>query len=333
MEDSEWLSFHLYYHEDLLRPIQGFVRPAVVDLLPPGKISRFFFVRYGLGGPHLRLRLQPQRGAREEVRDRVEKHALAFLASTPSQASLTREAIEDATRSILQSDPDETDETLYPDNWFQSAIFRPETNRYGGAAFLEASLDFFAISSLEALVFLHRYATEPRSRQLPRIFRLLLRQTFGFAANPEEFGHLLRYAEISWAENFPRAAAKADSAFERQRDIFASLFEEEARDRYRPDSTPDTVLLESARSLGRATRSLDTDHRWVIGGSQLHMTANRLGVSNPEEVYLSRLLSLTWLHLQTKQSNGAAPGTDTDATFDSEAKRRWIKVKLSELTQ
>ena len=80
---------------------------------------------------------------------------------------------------------------------------------------------------------------------------------------------------------------------------------------------------------------LDLNRRWVIGGSQLHMTANRLGVSNPEEVYLSRLLSRTWLDFQARQPAGAAPATDgdLDPSVDPEARRRWMRIQLAELTR
>ena len=48
-----------------------------------------------------------------------------------------------------------------------------------------------------------------------------------------------------------------------------------------------------ANRLSAAIGAVDRVTRARIGGSQLHMTATRLGLSNAEEVYLSRLLTVT----------------------------------------
>lgn len=335
MNHSEWLSFHLYYYENLLRPIMGFVRPVAVDLLQSGKIDHFFFIRYGLGGPHIRLRLQPLPERHEEVNARIEEQALEFLASSPSKSTRSREAIEKSTNSMLKSDPYETDGTIHPDNSFMAIPFRPETDRYGGPELLRASLDFFTISSLQALVFLGQHATAPRSRQLPWIFRLLFRQAIGFAANLEELSSLLRYAEISWGEKFPSIIEKADTVFERQGDTFISLLEEESRvclgsSNERTSRPP---LHEAACLLRHLTQGVGPDRRWVIGGSHLHMTANRLTASNPEEVYLSRLLFRAWSHLDTiKAPELALIGSGLDpAVTDTTEVAQWMRQRLVDM--
>src|SRR5689334_6616478 len=130
MED--WISFHLYYHEDLTRAVLGFVRPAVSSLLEAGWIDRFFFVRYGLGGPHLRLRLRPVAACEPLVDRGVRRAAEQFLDGSPSTAVLDPEALRRQTLAMLASDPHETDGSVYPDNFLLAVPFRPETQRYGG---------------------------------------------------------------------------------------------------------------------------------------------------------------------------------------------------------
>ena len=332
MSSYGWLSFHLYYYETLLRPILGFVRPAVVELLQSEAIDRFFFIRYGLGGPHVRLRLQPSPGKREEVEARVQKLATEFLAQSPSKSNLTREALEKSTKAMLASDLHETDGNVYPDNSLLEFPFRPETNRYGGPDLLQASLDFFTVSSLEALAFLNRHASAPKSRQLPWMFRLLFRQAAGFAADMDELNSILRYAEISWGKEFPNIVEKADATFQAQRDIFISLIKEEIRICF-DEPSPRPELLEAARLLGQATKEVSSDRRWVIGGSQLHMTANRMAASNPEEVYLSRLLFRAWEQFQAaKPSKPAWIGSGLDlAAPDIFEVSRWARQRISEL--
>ncbi|HET9227834.1 MAG TPA: thiopeptide-type bacteriocin biosynthesis protein [Thermoanaerobaculia bacterium] len=331
MSPPGWLSFHLYYYETLLRPILRFVRPAVVELLQSEAIDRFFFIRYGLGGPHIRLRLQPAPGRHGEVEAQVRKQAAELLEQSPSNSNLTREALEKSTQAMLASDPHETDGNVYPDNSLLEVPFRPETNRYGGPELLEASLDFFTVSSLEALAFLNRHSGAPKSRQLPWMFRLLFRQAVGFAAGLDELNSILRYAEISWGKEFPNIVEKADATFQAQRDTFISLLEEEIRICF-AEPSPRPVLLEAARLLGHATKAVNSDRRWVIGGSQLHMTANRMAASNPEEVYLSRLLFRAWEDLQAaKPPDSAWIGSEPAAGPETFEVSRWTKQRIAEL--
>ena len=50
-------------------------------------------------------------------------------------------------------------------------------------------------------------------------------------------------------------------------------------------------LIEGARRLAWIVRGVDQSVHQRIGTSQLHMTANRLGLNNAEEVFLSQILT------------------------------------------
>lgn len=322
---ESWISCHLYYHQDLDRAISGFVHPTVVSLLSSGWIGSFFFVRFTLGGPHVRLRLRAPTGGRGRVEEVVTQAAERFLASEPSTEPRAKELIRQETQSLLASDPFETDDTVYPDNTFSVLPFRPETERYGGPEHLENSLDFFAISSVEALRFLALDGAKPRARQLAEAFRLLLRQALGFAANDEDLFRLLDYAVYSWGESLPKIVEKGDRLFAAQEEVFCDLFRREIEslpgvcESNRQRETPVApVLLEAARRLSRTIDRHDGNAWWRVGGSQMHMTANRLGLKNPEEVYLGRLMTRAgralqktetdlWRRLQSVQADSAAP--------------------------
>src|SRR5687767_1719493 len=90
---ESWISGHLYYHESLDRAVLGFVHPLVVSLVKDGQIDAFFFVRYGLGGPHIRLRLRVIPGARELALAAMQQSAHHFLDLAPSARSVDEEAI------------------------------------------------------------------------------------------------------------------------------------------------------------------------------------------------------------------------------------------------
>jgi hypothetical protein len=214
----------------------------------------------------------------------VQDSAARFLDRNPSRAILDPDLLRRQTQATLRSDPHETDDTVYPDNSLVDAVFRPEVERYGGPHLLHSSLDFFTLSSSAALEFLARFHGEPRSRQLKLISEGLLSQALGFAADEEELVTLLSYGVETWGAAVPGILSKGDRVFESQPDVFCGLFQEVL------DSLWDT-LGEGARRLSAVIGRGDRQARRRIGISQLHMTATRLGLSNPEETYLSRLLS------------------------------------------
>jgi len=76
-DEATWIGYHLFYYEDPRRAVLGFVRPAVAALVEVDLIESFFFLRYALGGPHVRLRLRPAEGRSPEAAEMVE--ALARL--------------------------------------------------------------------------------------------------------------------------------------------------------------------------------------------------------------------------------------------------------------
>jgi hypothetical protein len=294
-----WVSYHIYYHQDLNRVLLGFCGPMVASLLRLGWIDSFFFIRHGLGGPHIRLRFRTLPLCGDGV-DRVVKQAAShFLALNPSRASLDEEVVRRRNQGILASDPNEVDDTVYPDNTILPISFRPEAKRYGGPALLAPSLDLFAASSIEAFHFLSRFGNEPRSRQLTSAFRLLFRQALHFALDEEELDVLLRYAVDGWNSPSESIARKARQVLASQREALVSVFENEillAESSFLlrgVSADPSTPLAGATRCLSCIICGEDRRERWRIGGSQMHMTANRIGLTNIEEIYLSYLLSET----------------------------------------
>lgn len=295
-----WLSGHLYYHENLDRAVRGFVRLLVAALARDGSITGFFFIRHGLGGPHIRLRLRPVAGAGERVLDEMEHFARTFLAREPSTRSLEEDAIRRSNAAILKDDSHEVDDSVYPDNSYHVVPFRPEIERYGGPGRFRLSLDYFTLSSVAAVDFHFRLGGAARSLQLAQAYGLLLRQALGFAIGEDELADLLRYG-VDWlGQDLPKVVEKGDDVARSQMELFLQLLFsslEEARTvRARADasdlSLPD-LLVTGAGRLSAAIGPAERGSRLRIGASQLHMTASRLGLTHAEEVYLSRLLTRT----------------------------------------
>ena len=298
--EQQWISCHLYYHEDLNRAVRGYVRPVASALVTSAQIGAFFFVRYSLGGPHIRLRLRPLPGFKDEVLTVAQSFAREFLKYSPSTKSLDEAVVRRITESILAFDSNETDNTIYPDNYLSIGPFLPEVQRYGGSRRLQSSIDFFVLSSVTAVEFLERYGDAARSIQLENGLCLLLKQAIGFAADGIELLDLLRYGMDSWSGGGPpKVIEKADKVFGLQREAFLRLFRtilREVRSLLKNGGIASRAvdfLVLGAAKLSAAVNGADRPTRARIGGSQLHMTATRLGISNAEEVYISRLLTST----------------------------------------
>ena len=300
MEAQErWIAGHLYHHQSLDPVVLGFVHPCVAALVGPAWVDGFFFVRYGLGGPHVRLRLRTAPEAREEVAAAMQAAAERFLGLAPSTASLDEETIRRTNEALLAGDSNEDDAAVYPDNSFRFAPFRPEVRRYGGPTLLQSSLDFFTLSSVAALDLTARHADGARSTLLAPAMRRLLLQALGFAADESELIDLLRYGVDSWGGALPKVLEKGDKVALAQREIFQQMLRQgfaavqTQRIELVPLWGPAELLTAGARRLSATVGIGDRMARARIGGSQLHMTASRLGLSNAEETYLSRLLTVT----------------------------------------
>ncbi|MBV9773857.1 MAG: hypothetical protein JO040_07900 [Gemmatimonadetes bacterium] len=293
-DPAEWRAYHLFYHADRDRLVTELVRPTVADLLREGEIGSFYFVRYNLGGPHVRLRLKPGHGRAGSVDARVRRAAAEFFQRRPSSEPVAEEVIRRQNRGIVASDPlsGGVADEVFPDNTLEEFPPLFEVERYGGPRLFRHSLDFFTLSSVEALHFLSGLADPSAGQRLSGAFRLCVRQAWGFARDDAEFTELLSYASRIFTHDLlARFAERGDEAFERQRDAYTRLLRDElalCAGTGGPGGPP--AITVGARRLAREIRKLDDAGRWTVAASQLHMTANRLGLLNPEELYLGRIL-------------------------------------------
>jgi hypothetical protein len=281
-----WRSGHLFDHGDRDLLLTDMVRPTVAALLGEGRIDHFFFLRFDLGGPHIRLRLRILAGTEAGVKRTVEAAAASFFSRRPTPQAIPIDTIRQRNRAILAEDPSERDDALQPDQSVLWPGWEPESDRYGGLALLPASLDFFAVSSARVLALLIEQAGLPRSRRLPGQLRLLAAQAWGMAGSAAELESLLTWALPPPGHPLERFVTLGDQAFEKSRDGLAALLRSEATG----DAGLEMLYSEAARRLRQEIAAAPPDVRMRILKSQMHMTANRLGLSNPEEVHVSRLL-------------------------------------------
>jgi hypothetical protein len=285
-----WLGVHLHYAGDRDRALAEWVRPVAASLLVDGLAHRFFFVRYLLGGAHLRLRVQVDHADASAASARMHAEAAAFLARAPSPQPEAPERILRRNRGIIANDPslDEGDDVVIDDNTVHDRPVRFEVERYGGEALFGHSVDLFAVSSVETLRAMEADAGGPAGRRTAGQMRLLLRQAWGHAADADELLHLADYAGVMFGTPLAKLLPVADAAFERGRAGTCALVRSELAALAHAAERP--VLAEAARALRAGLSGLPDGRRRAIGVAHMHMTANRLGLMNPDEVYLCRML-------------------------------------------
>jgi hypothetical protein len=290
-----WVSAHLYYHGDLDLLLRNAVAPLLGELAAMELVDRFFFVRYGLGGPQVRLRLrlrhqEPRSG--ERVERQVEAFMRSFFSHHPSLQPLPEEEIRRRNRIILANDPFESDDRVHPDGSVSFVPFLAEVERFGGAAHLPVTLDFFALSSLLALEDVVHHPDPEPNRRLARQLRCLAAQAQGFAASPPDFLALVSNAAFPPGDRHGSALAKAERvASELRTELESLLLTQLEASRQAASAVSGPVALgRGACHLAAALGSLSPTERTRVSVRQMHMTANRLGLSNVEESYAARIL-------------------------------------------
>lgn len=338
-----WDAWHLHYHADLDALLARGVAPLLRELLAEGLIDRFFFVRSMLGGPHLRLRLRRRGEADGAAEDpagrRVERAARDFFARYPSRRTLDEAKIRQINANVLAHDANEDDDAIYPDNRLRAAVFTPETERYGGERLLPLSLTMFCASSLAAIAAVAGFREADRSRRLAEAFRVLAAQAWGHAASRDDFLSLLAWVPPAARRAMAAIETRADRVFARQAETFRGLLREALARAAATGDDPDAGAPElAAAAAARLRHDLDRvsesrperpDVRRIVT-SHLHMTANRLGLHNAEEVYLCRLLEKSAARLRSDDPDfwrliGASFST-TPAVAGS--LDRWLAARL-----
>jgi thiopeptide-type bacteriocin biosynthesis protein len=287
-----WTSAHIAYGDDLYGPdvdrlLVAAVAPRVDRLLASGRIERFFFVRYADPESHLRLRLQPAPGTtREELAAEVREMVEAFADSHGTEAP--------------------------PRLWWVDYV--PENQRYGGQAGVRVAERHFALSSRLALEILSQTQGKVSLRWGKALFMAVLLARGLLGGWQPALAFLRRYAE-SYLDTLAPAGADVETWKERLRETAraeAGTMDAGAVDRAlrslvaasREGDELGVPLLDrwlrgcaaSRRDLlalaesGRLESSVEIDRALMgLAASYLHMHHNRLGLSLPQEVYLTQL--------------------------------------------
>ncbi|MFJ9648431.1 thiopeptide-type bacteriocin biosynthesis protein [Streptomyces sp. NPDC101206] len=312
MTTDTWHSLHLFLHsstEDTDRFLLREVAPLLDRLTAPGPdATRWFFIRYGEDGPHLRIRV---RGL-----------------SAPAAADLAQELARAAKEVPAVPGP-------WPSRHgeVREVAYVPETDRYGGPRALPVAEEVFAASTqvaLDALRDLHAVGGAGAGAALRLTLAADLAHTTGYALGMDRLttarwlrGHAAGWRWVTEVPLLPGASvhARVNSVFAGQR---TGLARRAAAVRERletgtaagwlgrwADRVHEADALLRAGSTADEERATTRDATAWIWASQLHMLFNRLGVTPDEERAVCRLAARTLL--ETDEPPGFFPQGHTAA--------------------
>ena len=313
---ERWRYVRFVDHGDQSAALAQVIRPWLRSLVDDRLMDRFFFIRYELGGPHLRLRWRlsatdPSEAAKadREITDRLETLALSWWREHPPGEPWDEEKVRRINRDILGREPETVDEDpRFDHGTWHRAPMTFETRRYGGPQHLARALDLFGFSSVIALELVSEHGAGSPSF-VPRVIGRLIRLAFALARDPDELLSLVGYGRRFFGPTFDECQAQGDRFFAKAADGLGRLAAAELTAISRllgPDgdtasgdeSAPhlERGFAAAARAYAEALPS-EVD-RWYALVSHLHMLANRVGAWNPQEVYWSRLAELACLRVQ-----------------------------------
>ena len=155
---DDWVALHVFYASDSNPILVEAVRPLVEELRRDELIDRWFFIKYWMEGPHLRVRFRPVRPElRDEVTSRATAALEAFLARRPALYDTDIEGLGDIYKKMYVAEYGEqrfveeygVDGVMpfRPNNSVALLPYEQEFDRYGGPVGMELAEWHFEHSS------------------------------------------------------------------------------------------------------------------------------------------------------------------------------------------
>jgi len=318
--NRHWLSSHIFYNNDPHPLLAGCVLPLVELLKEHRLIDRYFFIRYWEGGPHVRLRLAPAPGVTDdEIKKVAEPHLTAFLRRRPSLFDhRTRTMgpmyarlyeVEYGKPKLLEKYGPDGEIPYYPNNSFCYVDYEPEWARYGGEVGMDLAERHFEVSSDIVLAYLHDTNTHVRPVRLGQGFQIVLHFCLVLLRDHARIRRFLdTYVEF-WEKNYFSQGVGLLNKAERSYDRIARQVQKGIREivachqgggvgrtplerrwiEHAQSLRNDIVAAVAANTLQLPAEAVGNEVEYLLT-SYTHMTANRLGISIADEVYLAYLI-------------------------------------------
>ncbi|MDG8357693.1 thiopeptide-type bacteriocin biosynthesis domain [Streptococcus pneumoniae] len=144
----DWKSKHLFYHD-----VQQFDKLVIYlskfmdKLVNQNQIEKYFYIRYWEGGPHIRLRyLVRDTQNFETIDSMINKYAYKFWENNPPMKLLNKTDYKKIYNESIDNNG-KMDRKLRKNATIENIAYIPEIERYGGEEALIVSEDLFCICS------------------------------------------------------------------------------------------------------------------------------------------------------------------------------------------
>ncbi|MFI9783039.1 thiopeptide-type bacteriocin biosynthesis protein [Kitasatospora sp. NPDC051984] len=319
-----WISLHVFYAANANPVLVNCVRPLVESLREQGLLRSWFFIRYWLEGPHIRLRLLPaEASATAKVAEAARTALESYLRERPALYEEDRNASGDLYKNMFLAEYSEerwnelygAEGTMpFRDNNSVARIpYERELDRYGGPAGMELAEWHFQESSETVMTLLETTNVHVRTVLLGQAAQLTAGLCFAFLRDEEAVARFLVNYRMMWEASYQEPSddqhKRFDRSYERMKDRLVARLEhvrDSARDASSAAPTPlerswlahcgelrDKVLgMTDAGSLTFRDGPVQDPQvaLAIVLSSYVHMTNNRLGVSILDEIYLSYIL-------------------------------------------
>jgi thiopeptide-type bacteriocin biosynthesis protein len=319
----EWQATHVYYASNANPMLTDAVRPLVDRLRAEGALERWFFIKYWLEGPHVRLRVLPSASADPAyVRASVESALDEFLRRRPALYEADSDGLGDLYRKMFIAEYGEQRwQETYGDgqmpfranNSRHEMPYEPEYGRYGGPLGMQLSEWHFELSSDIVLRLLSDTNVHVRPVLLGLSVQLTTAICFAFLHSRERVARFLEDYRVFWETSYQESSENYHRGFDRSYSRMAAELGARIDATATAALDPDTPTLTGverqwmthcaslrtrAASLAAAgllefSRGPVTDVDGALSvllSSYVHMTNNRLGVSILDEIYVSYVL-------------------------------------------
>ncbi|GAA2685735.1 MULTISPECIES: thiopeptide-type bacteriocin biosynthesis protein [Actinosynnema] len=246
----------------------------IADVLAPAMTGEWFFVRYGEGGPHLRVR------ARDA--DLPEKlRALVAGVEHPTPADDPKPA---ATPTPTAA-PTPADDPEWQHGEVREVRYEPEVARYGGPELLPIAEEVFCRSTEVAVAVLR--ATRTRGARFTAAVELVMATASAVGLDRAGAASWLRSLASGWRRADEPVAPPGVASHAVARSLHTARGPQLAARWEELDANATGAIAYWADHVREAGLPA---HVWA---SQLHMLLNRLGVPPEEERVVCRLVALT----------------------------------------
>jgi thiopeptide-type bacteriocin biosynthesis protein len=283
---AEWLSFHVrvphsIYSADFDRVLVGVVPRVIAEMTERHAVTGTFFIRYAEGGNHIRIRLRGRH--RDLVRD-----------------------VPDAIRRASAKDSGRPRSELLG---VSEVAYEPEILRYGGHPAIKVAESFFCQSSEMALGVVKRTLADRPDRVGTALLAMV-----GLVATASITRSTASQLLTDYSENVAKMVVRSHAMAEWKRTIedhfeatadqviheVDAAWEHQSVDHdaemraYWRAAQEMFASLKSTYDAGSLTGTHGAFRSWEhcvgrIGGSQIHMTNNRLGIPPVEEAHLAAI--------------------------------------------